>query len=445
MQANAASLRIIRSYYAIAGLYTLSAALIWGVNTLFLLDAGLSISEAFVANAAFSVGMVIFEIPTGVVADTLGRRTSFLLSVGVLGATTLGYVGLEAAEAGLLPFVIVSVLMGLGFTFYSGATESWLVDALSTTGYDDELDHVFARAQMVTGAGMLVGTVGGGLLGTIDLAIPFVARALLLGIVFVVAFVLMHDLGFESRPLTLSTAGAEMTSQARDGVAFGWRQPGLRLLMIGGFIENGFFFWAFYAWQPYFLELLERDAIWVAGVVSALISVSMMVGNAIVEWFTRFCGRRTTLLLWSAGLLSGGSIIVGLADSFWVALPALLVATASMGLAMPVRQSYFHHLIPSDKRATVISFDSMVSGVGGATGQFTLGRLAQNQSFSAGYIVGGLVTAAAIPVVFAVRRLGGPADQITGAKAGAEAACAAQGLPAVSAVNAKPPETVSVS
>jgi hypothetical protein len=42
----------------------------------------------FVANAAFSAGMVPFEVPTGVVADTLGRRMSFLLSEAVLSATT---------------------------------------------------------------------------------------------------------------------------------------------------------------------------------------------------------------------------------------------------------------------------------------------------------------------------------------------------------------------
>ena len=67
--------RVIRTYYTIAGLYTLSAALIWGVNTLFLLGAGLNILEVFMANAAFTAGGVVFEIPTGVLADTRGRRS----------------------------------------------------------------------------------------------------------------------------------------------------------------------------------------------------------------------------------------------------------------------------------------------------------------------------------------------------------------------------------
>src|SRR5918995_6986888 len=157
-----ASRRILAGYFTLAGLYTLSAALIWGVNTLFLLNAGLSFFEVFVANAAFSAGMVLFEVPTGVVADTLGRRVSFLLSVAVLAATTLLYVGLAQVEAGVVPFALVSVFMGLGFTFYSGAMEAWLVDALAATGHRGLLDPVFPRGQHVTGCAMLVGTIGGG-------------------------------------------------------------------------------------------------------------------------------------------------------------------------------------------------------------------------------------------------------------------------------------------
>ena len=58
-----------RTYYVLAAGNTLAASLIWGINTIFLLDAGLTNFEAFAANAYFTAGMVLFEIPTGVVAD----------------------------------------------------------------------------------------------------------------------------------------------------------------------------------------------------------------------------------------------------------------------------------------------------------------------------------------------------------------------------------------
>src|ERR671918_2818841 len=70
---------------------TLAASFIWGINTLFLLDAGLSSTAAFTANAIFTAGMVLFEVPTGVVADTWGRRVSYLLGSVTLAASTFLY------------------------------------------------------------------------------------------------------------------------------------------------------------------------------------------------------------------------------------------------------------------------------------------------------------------------------------------------------------------
>src|SRR6266545_4676747 len=153
--------RVIHSYLLISGLFTLSASLIWGINTLFLLDAGLSIFQVFIANAVFTAAMALFEVPTGVVADTVGRRASFLLSEGTIAVGTLAYVGVAAIDGGLLLFCLAGVILGLGYTFYSGAVEAWMVDALKAAGYTHELDGVFARASMVSSIAMIVGTVGG--------------------------------------------------------------------------------------------------------------------------------------------------------------------------------------------------------------------------------------------------------------------------------------------
>lgn len=426
--------RVVGGYYLLAGLYTLAASVIWGVNTLFLLDAGLTVSEVFIANAAFSAGMVVFEIPTGVVADTLGRRVSFLLSVAVLTVTTLGYVALAQVGAGVVAFSAMSVVMGLGFTFYSGAVEAWLVDALRHVGFTGGLDDVFARGQMVTGGAMLVGTVGGGALGQLDLALPYLVRAVLLTVLFVAAVRWMRELGFVPRRLGSGAILPEMKQVARAGIRWGWRQRPLRLLTLVAAAQAGFLSFGFYAWQPYLLELLGREAVWVAGVVSALVALALMGGNALVEYLSRFCGRRSTLMLWASAALVAGAIGVGLAGSFWTALVALLVAMAAMGVMGPVRQAYLHELVPSEQRATVVSFDSLVSGVGSSGGQAGLGALSQARGFGAGYLVGGAVAAFALPLLVLVRRLGGTADVIVGRRAGVEGSCAAQGLPAVATV-----------
>ena len=124
-----------RVFLALTLFNTLATSLIWGINTLFLLDAGLSITQAFAANAFFTAGQVLFEVPTGVVADMLGRRASYLLGSATLFVSTLLYLLLWRLHGPFLAWALVSMLLGLGFTFFSGATEAWLVDGLKFASF----------------------------------------------------------------------------------------------------------------------------------------------------------------------------------------------------------------------------------------------------------------------------------------------------------------------
>src|ERR687895_1368559 len=130
------SRRIQYVYLILMLLHTLAASFIWGINTLFLLDAGLSNTEAFAANAFFTAGQVIFEVPTGVVADTRGRRLTYLLGTITLAASTVLYLLMWRISAPMWAWAISSALLGLGFTFFSGAVQAWLVDALKAHSYD---------------------------------------------------------------------------------------------------------------------------------------------------------------------------------------------------------------------------------------------------------------------------------------------------------------------
>src|ERR671936_1124986 len=164
MQATLRAGSVQRIYLTLLLGNTLAASLIWGINTIFLLDAGLSNLEAFAANAFFTGGMVLFEVPTGIVADTLGRRMSYLLGTVTLSTSTFLYVLLWQTGAPLWQWAIVSMLLGLGFTFFSGATEAWLVDALTFAGYEGGLETVLGRGQMIAGIAMLGGSVAGGVI-----------------------------------------------------------------------------------------------------------------------------------------------------------------------------------------------------------------------------------------------------------------------------------------
>jgi MFS family permease len=405
--------RVIRSYLVISGLFTLSASLIWGINTLFLLHAGLSIFEVFVANAAFTAAMALFEIPTGVVADTRGRRISFLLSEATLAVGTLAYVGVAAIHGGLLLFCLAGVILGLGYTFYSGAVEAWLVDALKATGYQHELDGVFAKASIVSSIAMIVGTVVGGLLGQVNLSLPYLARALLVLAAFAVGFRTMHEIGFTPRTVRLQGIVGEMRKVARTGITYGWRAPAVRLLVMESFVTWGFFSWAWYAWQPYFLELYGKNAIWLSGLIASLFALAGIAGNALVGRLAKPGRRRTTILLGAAAVSTTTMVATGVIRSFWVTVPVFLFGAVAGGLLQPVRQTYLHHSIPTSERATLVSFDSLVGSLGSVGGQTGLGFLSQERSIPVGFVVGGLATILALPIFGRLRALNEPADRIT--------------------------------
>src|SRR2546429_2788607 len=137
-------------------------------------------------------------------------RSSLLLCLATLFVTTLLYVAIARLGWGFWPFAAVSVFLGLGYTFYTGAVDAWLVDALKATGYAEPLEPVFARGQMLFGAGMLVGTIGGGLLGQIHLYIPYFVRAAVVVPLFVLAWFHMPELGYTPRTLELGRVPAEM-------------------------------------------------------------------------------------------------------------------------------------------------------------------------------------------------------------------------------------------
>jgi MFS family permease len=121
---------------------------------------------------------------------------------------------------------------------------------------------------------------------------------------------------------------------------------------------------------------------------------------------------RSTILIAAAGLAAAATIGVGLANSFWLAVPLFLLGALAFDIFLPVKQSYLHQVIPSAQRATVISFDAMMGSAGGVVGQTGLGYLAQQQGIASGFVVGGAATLLALPVLLMLRGLGDPADHI---------------------------------
>lgn len=421
---------IQRVYLLLTLLTTLAASFIWGVNTLFLLDAGLNNTEAFAANAFFSVGMVIFEVPTGVVADTRGRRFSFMLGAVTLLVSTLLYLAMWQLEAPFIGWALASILLGLGFTFFSGATEAWLVDALTATDFDGNLETIFGRGQTVAGVAMLTGSVAGGVVAQLtNLGVPYVLRAIMLGVALVAAFMLMRDLGFKPKTgISTTTAVKEVARGSIDG---GLRNRPVRWMMLAAPFTGGVGFYAFYAMQPYLLELFgDPTAYSVAGLAAAIVAGAQIVGGLSVPVVRRFFSRRTDAVFLAVAIESVVLALMAVVgfnqaslgiSAFYLAIGLLVLWALVFAISGPIRQAFLNGLIASEQRATVLSFDSLMGSVGGTIAQPALGRVADVSGYAASYLVAAGINTLALPFVFLARRERAPSDPINPAAPATEA------------------------
>jgi len=409
---NAASAKIQRTYLSLLLLHTLAASFIWGINTLFLLDAGLSNAQAFAANAFFTAGLVLFEVPTGVVADTRGRRVSYLLGSLTLTIATLAYLWLWSISGPFWAWALVSIFLGLGFTFFSGATQAWLVDALQASGFEGKLESVLARGKIVEGVAMLAGSVAGGYLAQVtSLGVPYIARAIALGLSFTVAFLLMRDVGFE--PQRAESLRAAVSSVLRGSIEHGLRNRPVRWVMLAAPFADGVAIYAFYAAQPYLLDLYGNSkAYGVAGLAAAIFAAAQIAGGLLVPHLRRVFRRRTSVLIAAMTLSTIVLALIGLLPRFWPAVLLLVCWALTYATVAPVRQAYLNQLIPSQHRATVLSFDSLLSSTGGVVSQPLLGRAADVWGYPASYLGCAAISVLAIPFGFLARRERAGADEM---------------------------------
>jgi MFS family permease len=401
---NKAASRIVKTYVALTLLSTFASSFIWGINTLFLLDAGLTVTEVFAANAFFTGGQVLFEIPTGIVADTTGRRRSFLLGAATLLISTLAYFWLWKIHGPLWQWAIVSVFLGLGFTFFSGAIEAWLVDGVRAAGYKDDLDSIFAKGSIAAGFAMLTGTLAGGFVAQLtNLGVPYLMRVAALGLTFILAFMFMKDEGF--KPKAKTSVVKEVRSVFADSVKFGLRKAPVRWMMLSGIFTGGVGIYAFYAMQPHLLDLYgDRKSYAVAGISATVVAGAQIVGGFLVPYAGRVFTNRTGFFIFGTVLGVLALALIGLVGNFYLVIAIFSLWSVVWAANIPIRQSYINELLPSQQRATILSCDNMLASAGGVVAQPVLGKTADVYGYPASYVGSAIFQLLALPFVVLARR-----------------------------------------
>jgi MFS transporter, DHA3 family, tetracycline resistance protein len=322
----------------------------WLVTSVYLVvDAGLSPSQLVLIGAAQGVVGLVFEIPAGVLADTISRKWSLVLSHALMGTAMIA-TGLVTDFGSLLA---TQMLWGLSWTFASGADVAWITDELDEPARSSV---VLVRAGRAELTGAAAGLVGLGALGTLlerSTAIVLAGAAmLLLGLYVVVRF-------REQRFVPASTKrwSASWSILVR-GTALVLHSRALLIVFAATFLVNGAWVGAGRLWPKRVVDLgLPVDPVaWftVLGVLTLLVgAAALRVVEARIDDVPT--GLRGYVVACAAGML-GLLALAWAPEGVSASAAVLLVAGIAVPLTRTIGTIWVNRQTSGDVRATVHSF-----------------------------------------------------------------------------------------
>lgn len=345
MTAKTRLVRNLRLFYAFRLLAT--SYLFVPIFMLFQADRGLTFFERLALGGIYSAVIILVEVPTGVLADRLGRRRSMMW-----GAITMVASCLLAARANdFFEFAIAESLAALSMALVSGADSAYLYDLLAA----HDRAHEYPRRESTASAWHLLGSalafVGGGALAVVHLALPYLVTAGVAAIAAVVACLLEEDT--DDVPIIKRTGWFQQTFAALGEVA---RNGKLAWLVGYSAVVFALLRATIYVYQPY---LQERGlATFEIGLLFAGVNlVAAGVAQRTYQLRVSFGEER---LLWTLLAVLGISF-VGLASAGagpWM-LVLLLVQAIASGIYAPLTKPLLNREIRSENRAAVLSVESM--------------------------------------------------------------------------------------
>jgi MFS family permease len=202
-----------------------------------------------------------------------------------------------------------------------------------------------------------------------------------------------------------------VTKIVHSSVEHGLKVPAVRAIMLAGMFTGGIEIYVYYALQPHLLNLWgNQTAYGIAGLAAAVIAGAQMVGGLLTPRIRRAFLRRTSALLVLAALGVAMLALIGLTDNFWVVLVLITLWELMSYAGLPIREAYLNDMIPSQQRATILSFDSLINNAGGIVAQPVLGKSADIWGYRVSFLLSAAGSALALPFLARARQLNTPAD-----------------------------------
>jgi MFS family permease len=379
------------------------AGLLFPVLILLVLDKGLSLFEAGTIMAIYSGTAVLMELPTGGLADSIGRKKVYMISLLVHIIGVLSFL----VSFNYLTVALAAFFMGLGRALSSGSIDAWFVDEFKAAAPGGNLQKALAKANICIPIGLGLGSLIGGLLPmtagrylNAELGITIFAANLLVVLVADVLQISLTNSMIEEKVVlpgrgSIKDGFRNVPSIVTTSVTYGVRNRSvlvlLLVMMAFGFGISGLEL----LWQPRVNAIMGDGAqTWIMGVLAAAYFVVSAVGSFVVTPFCRLLKddyvRVMGVLLVVMGALMA---ILAMQNEILMFSTFYLLVYMVLGMTQSPYGSLYNDEVPTEHRSTMLSFQSLVMQGGGLMGSIMLGYVAGASGIPAAWFIAAAVVA----------------------------------------------------
>lgn len=362
----------IKIYYLYS---TFADLLILGpVLVLFLTAKGLSFTQIMLLQSVSAVSVVLFEVPTGAVADKIGRKYSVLIG-GLLWA--LGLL-LYIVGKNYFAFMLSEITFSLGSAFRSGADSALIYDSLKALNREKEYPNIEGKARSYALYAQALGSILSSFVYEINIYLPLVISIGFMGVT--ILFTMMFkEPTIEGK---VGKYGAGYLDQIKESSIFVVKHNKLKAIAIFSMMFFIFYRTGFWYFQPY------MEGVNIPVKYFGLLFFIFNITAAFISKRSNYIMEKTKpkTLTFMAFLMIISFLILGTVK-VWIGVFAILFQQAARGLYRPVTTKYLNKHIPSDKRATILSFHSLCTNISLAIAFPFMGILKDNTDIFTTHIV----------------------------------------------------------
>ncbi len=366
--------------------------------------AALSPLQLVLVGTTLELSALLFEVPTGVVADVYSRRLSIVIGYVLMG---LGFL-VEGLVPAFLPILLAQVIWGLGYTFTSGAKQAWITDEVG----EEAANGLFLRAARWRSFAWLVGLGITVLIGAENAALPIRAGAIGIFLIGVTLALIMPETGFRPTPQEDRNSWQHMIYVFRQGLQAVRSRP--RLVNI---VYIAFFYGVYSeGFDRLKVKLLLDNfnlPVWLGSNQVAFLAALDGIGVLLSIIAIRFVEQRVNTsdpsAIGRALLLITGSITVAMvtfavSPILGLAVGAMIVVDLLRTVSGPLQTTWINQRLDSNTRATVHSMFSQVDAIGQITSGPFIGMIASALSVRLAVSISGSLLSPALLFVARANR-----------------------------------------